>query len=88
MATLESAKHKFMVYAPDHTDPEIFQRRLSHRPDHLERAKTPVANGDLSVYCRNVFLWFGVADELRATWQRSLDQLSHLNPFSLVLSRR
>ncbi|PCH35758.1 hypothetical protein WOLCODRAFT_156457 [Wolfiporia cocos MD-104 SS10] len=30
--------HKFVVYAPDATDPDASQRRLSVRPKHLENA--------------------------------------------------
>jgi len=33
-----TTKHKFVVWAPDMTDPDAFQRRLSVRTKHLERA--------------------------------------------------
>lgn len=55
MATSESTKHHFMVYAPDHTDPETQQRRLSHRPEHLDRVRALTTTGILSVYRCGVF---------------------------------
>jgi len=54
MATSESTTHRFMVYAPDHTDPEALNRRLSIREKHIERVEAFIAKGVLSVYCHNV----------------------------------
>jgi hypothetical protein len=31
-------RHKFFVYAPDKTDPDTFEKRLSVRSKHLETA--------------------------------------------------
>jgi hypothetical protein len=47
----ETNKHHFMVYAPDHTDPEAFQRRLGARPEHLQRIATLRSSGILSMCC-------------------------------------
>ncbi|KAI0628379.1 hypothetical protein C8Q77DRAFT_1148102 [Trametes polyzona] len=38
-------RHKFLVYAPDMTDPDALHRRLSVRPAHLERANGEIAKG-------------------------------------------
>ncbi|OCH93470.1 hypothetical protein OBBRIDRAFT_790176 [Obba rivulosa] len=44
-----STTHKFLVYAPDYTDAEAFQRRLSVRPKHIEGAQKLVADGVIKV---------------------------------------
>ena len=49
MSTSESNKHHFLIYAPDHTDPGTFQRRQTHRPEHLERVGTLRSSGVFSV---------------------------------------
>ncbi|KAI0359258.1 hypothetical protein OH77DRAFT_1517799 [Trametes cingulata] len=38
-------RHKFVVYAPDMTDEGAFQRRLSVRQAHLQRAKEEIDRG-------------------------------------------
>lgn len=40
--------HKFVVYAPDVSDSEVFQRRLSVRAQHLARADEFVQKGFIS----------------------------------------
>ena len=54
MSTSEHTKHHFMVYAPDHTDPGAFERRMSVRPKHIEGVEALTATGIMSVYCHNV----------------------------------
>ncbi|PCH35759.1 hypothetical protein WOLCODRAFT_156458 [Wolfiporia cocos MD-104 SS10] len=41
--------HKFIVYAPDATDPDAFQRRLSVRPKHVEKAADLHRDGIIKV---------------------------------------
>ncbi|KAF9816775.1 hypothetical protein IEO21_03855 [Rhodonia placenta] len=48
MSTAPST-HKFVVYAPDMTDPDAFQRRLSVRPSHVARADGLVNSGLIRV---------------------------------------
>jgi uncharacterized protein len=43
-------RHKFLVYAPDMTDPEGFSRRLQVRSEHLAGAKANSEKGVLSEY--------------------------------------
>ncbi|KAI0333298.1 hypothetical protein GY45DRAFT_1368541 [Cubamyces sp. BRFM 1775] len=49
MATSATARHKFIVYAPDMTDGDAFQRRLRVRQTHLDRAKELVDRGVIKV---------------------------------------
>lgn len=45
----ESKKtHIFLLYAPDYTDADAFNRRLAVRPQHLENSKLVVQQGILS----------------------------------------
>ncbi|KAH8103560.1 hypothetical protein BXZ70DRAFT_739117 [Cristinia sonorae] len=39
------AKHQFIVWAPDYTDPEAFDRRLAVRAAHLQNAFELIKNG-------------------------------------------
>ncbi len=43
-------RHKFIVYAPDMTDADALQRRLSVRPAHLEKAAEYIKGGMFSAY--------------------------------------
>lgn len=47
----EVKTYVFFVYAPDYTDPDAFNRRLSVRSQHLERMGTLGKKGILSTYC-------------------------------------
>ncbi|PCH39051.1 hypothetical protein WOLCODRAFT_141084 [Wolfiporia cocos MD-104 SS10] len=49
MSTAPKPLHKFFVWAPDMTDPGAFQRRMSQRPKHLERAKVLYESGFLKI---------------------------------------
>jgi len=40
-------RHKFVLYAPDMTDPEAFERRMQVRSKHLERAAVLTSGGSL-----------------------------------------
>ncbi|RDX47528.1 hypothetical protein OH76DRAFT_1354079 [Lentinus brumalis] len=42
-------RHKFIVYAPDMTDADTLQRRLSVRPAHLEKAAEYIKDGMFKV---------------------------------------
>jgi uncharacterized protein YciI len=44
----EPQKHVFLVYAPDKTDSEALQRRLSVREQHLANAKKLHEQGVIS----------------------------------------
>ena len=48
MTTSATTRHKFIVYAPDMTDSDAFQRRLSVRQAHLNRAREQVDKGMIS----------------------------------------
>jgi uncharacterized protein YciI len=61
MSTSETDKHHFMVYAPDHTDPEAFERRVKARPVHLQRIASLRSTGVLSA-CRRRVLFVGSRD--------------------------
>ena len=41
-------RHKFVIYAPDMTDDGAFQRRLSVRPAHLDKAREHISGGTIS----------------------------------------
>ncbi|KAI0740635.1 hypothetical protein C8Q76DRAFT_608567 [Earliella scabrosa] len=42
-------RHKFVIYAPDMTDEGAFQRRLSVRPAHLDKAREHISGGTIKV---------------------------------------
>lgn len=54
MSSAAAVRHKFIVYAPDMTDEGAFQRRLSVRASHLERAGQKIKEGVVSA-CRASF---------------------------------
>ena len=88
MSTSETKKLHFMIYAPDHTDPEAFQRRLSFRTEHLQRVGTLREEGVLSAWCCSTFLWSRDTDRFHVTRQSSVDRPSPPTPFSPVPRRR
>ncbi|KAH9888454.1 hypothetical protein C8Q73DRAFT_184949 [Cubamyces lactineus] len=49
MTTSATTRHKFIVYAPDMTDSDAFQRRLSVRQAHLNRAREQVDKGMIKI---------------------------------------
>lgn len=50
MADAAKSKFTFVLYAPDYTDPDAYNRRMAVRQSHLDNAKSLKEQGVMSGY--------------------------------------